>query len=74
MDVTDLAWVVFAGGTVCDTSSAEVKVFEDHFLTLDDQLPDTACIVAISNKNFTQSRLFLSAGVNRAMSYRQNHS
>lgn len=74
MDATDLAWVVFTGGAVCDTSSAAVKVFEDHFFTLDDQLPDTACRVAISNKNFTQRRLFLSAGVNRAMSYQQNQS
>lgn len=58
MDVTDLAWEVFAGGTVCDTSGAAVEVFEDHFLALDDQLTDAACIAAISNRNFTQRRLF----------------
>lgn len=53
MDATDLAWVVFAGGTVCDTGRAAVKIFEDDFLSLDDQLTDTACIVTISNKDFT---------------------
>lgn len=46
MDLTDLAWVIFAGGTLCDTSRAAVKVFKDDFFTLDDQLADAACIVA----------------------------
>ncbi len=43
MDVTDLARVVFAGWTVCDPSRAAIKVLEDDFLTLDDQLTDAAC-------------------------------
>lgn len=51
MDVTDLAWVILAGGAVCDTGRAAVKVFEDDFLTLDDQLTDTACTVPIFSKD-----------------------
>ena len=43
LDAADLAWEVFACGTVCDSSGAAVQVFEDHLLTLDDQLTDTAC-------------------------------
>lgn len=58
LDAADLAWVVFARGTVCDSSRAVVQVFEDHLLTLDDQLTDTACAVAISNKNFTKKGIF----------------
>lgn len=69
--MTDLAWVVFAGGTVCDTSRAAVKVFENHFITLDNQLVDAACTVVTSSKNF---RFSLSASINRQMSYRQNQS
>lgn len=51
MDVTDLAWVVLAGGTVCNTSRAAVKVFKDDLFSLDDQLTNTACRVAISVKD-----------------------
>lgn len=51
-EMTDLAWVVFAGGTGCDASRAAVKVFENNFITLDNQLADAACTAATSSKNF----------------------
>jgi len=44
IDKTDLAWMFFAGGTVCDASRAAVEVFKDDFLSLDDQLTDATCI------------------------------
>lgn len=75
MDVTDLAWAIFAGGTVCDTSRAAVQVFEDHFITLDDQLTDTACTAATSNKDESFSPSCVSChGVNRVTSYQQIQS
>lgn len=37
-----LAGAVFAGGTVGDAGGVPVEVFEDDFLTLDDQLADAA--------------------------------
>ncbi len=45
-DATDLAWVVFAGGTVCDPGRTAIEVLEDDFITLDDKLTDAACITA----------------------------
>lgn len=50
VDATDLARLVLAGGAVCDASGAAVEVFEDDFISLDDQLTDTACRAAISNE------------------------
>ena len=74
-DVTDLAWLVFAGGTVCDTGRAAVQVFEDDLITLDDQLTDTACKVAISSKENAFSPFDISChAVNRVTSYQQNQS
>lgn len=74
MDVSDLAWVVFAGGAVCDTGRAAVEVFEDDFLPLDDQLTDTACMAAISNQKTFSPSYISHQGVNRVMSYQQNQS
>lgn len=42
--VTDLAGLVFAGGAARHPRRAAVQVFEDHFLSLDDQLTDAACV------------------------------
>lgn len=56
MSGTDLAWVIFAGGTVCDPSRAAVKVFEDDLFTLDDQLTDTACATSMFSKDTSSHR------------------
>lgn len=50
MDDTDLAGVVFAGGTICHPSRATVKIFENDLFTLDDQLTDAACTGPTSSK------------------------
>lgn len=53
---TDLAWVIFAGGTVCHPGRAAVEFFKDDFLSLDDQLTDTACVKNRKNKLLQRER------------------
>lgn len=43
MNWTDLTWLILAGRTVCNTSRAAVKVLEDDFFSLNDQLTNAAC-------------------------------
>lgn len=43
IDWSDLARLILAGRTVCNTSRAAVKVLEDDFLSLNNQLTDAAC-------------------------------
>lgn len=48
--------MISAGRTVCDTSRAAVKVFEDDLLTLDHQLTDTTCQATVLSKDESSQR------------------